>query len=327
MPSEQRKLKRAAARLRRLLSKQKRDDFIQAVKLELRQHRPSFVVYVILSALTIFTLVRSILNGSYENTFLCILTLALLLIPSIMQVRFHVEIPITLEITLLIFIFAGEVLGEIEQFYTIFPYWDTLLHTINGFLAAAIGFSFAIVLNRDEHVAFRMSPFFLSLVAFSFSMTVGVLWEFVEFFGDQLTGADMQKDTIIQSISSIALNPDGVQKPIAINDIHSTVVNGVDLGIDGYLDIGLYDTMEDLFVNFIGALIFSIIGNLAIRGGENEQRITNSLMLSKKRTSDDYLKQIEARDSELKELRNRILDLEMQQAELEKRSKRRKGRG
>ena len=100
----------------------------------------------------------------------------------------------------------------------------------------------------------------MALAAFCFSMTIGVLWEFFEFSADLFLRTDMQKDTILTSISSVLLNPEPVNVPIRIQDITSTVVNGQNLGIHGYLDIGLYDTMKDLFVNFIGAVVFSVFG-------------------------------------------------------------------
>ena len=105
----------------------------------------------------------------------------------------------------------------------------------------------------------------MALAAFCFSMTVGVLWEFFEFGMDRVFHLDMQKDTVVQSITSVMLDPTNSNTPITIDGIHSVAVNGTDLGFDGYLDIGLYDTMEDLFVNFIGAVIFSVIGYFYIK--------------------------------------------------------------
>ena len=96
----------------------------------------------------------------------------------------------------LLFIFSAEILGEISSFYVLFPFWDTTLHTLNGFLAAAIGFSLVDLLNRSDRVKFDLSPLFLSITAFCFSMTIGVLWEFFEFAMDQFFALDMQKDTI-----------------------------------------------------------------------------------------------------------------------------------
>lgn len=231
-----------------------------ALHMELREHRSSFIVYFTLRLLVIAMLVLQLLNRNYENAFLCILTLLLLVIPSLLQITFKVELPTTLEIIILVFIFAAEILGEISEFYLVFPFWDTVLHTINGFLAAAIGFSLVDLLNRDKRTVFNLSPLFAAIVAFCFSMTIGVVWEFFEFGMDQIVGYDMQKDTIIHTIRSVTLNPAGRNVPYVIDNITNVAVNGQELGLGGYLDIGLLDTMQDLIVNFIGAAVFSVIG-------------------------------------------------------------------
>ena len=232
----------------------------EALYMELREHRSSFIVYFTLRILVIVMLVLQLLNRNYENVFLCALTLLLLVMPSLVQVTFKVELPTTLEIFILVFIFAAEILGEISEFYLVFPFWDTVLHTINGFLAAAIGFSMVDLLNRSEKIVFNLSPLFTAIVAFCFSMTIGVIWEFFEFGMDQLLGYDMQKDTVIHALCSVTLDPEGRNVPYVISNITETVVNGRDLGIGGYLDVGLIDTMQDLIVNFIGASVFSVIG-------------------------------------------------------------------
>lgn len=234
--------------------------FKRAMDKELREHKSSFIVFYILRALVIVSLVRQIILDNYEGAFFCILTIVLLYVPSWVQVRLRIELPPPLEITILCFIFAAEILGEVNAFYVNVPHWDTMLHTINGFLAAAVGFSLVLLLNDNEKLTFDLSPFFLAMVAFCFSMTIGVLWEFFEFGMDRLFHMDMQKDTIVHTISSVMLDPTNSNIPITIDGITSVAVNGRDLGFHGYLDIGLYDTMEDLFVNFIGATVFSVIG-------------------------------------------------------------------
>ena len=100
----------------------------------------------------------------------------------------------------------------------------------------------------------------MAIAAFCFAMTVGVLWEFVEFAADRIFLLDMQKDTVVHTISSVMLDETNRNIPIVISNIESASINGVDLGLGGYLDIGLYDTMEDLFVSFVGAVTFSVIG-------------------------------------------------------------------
>ena len=202
----------------------------EAIKMELREHKSSFMVYLILRILVIVMLVLQVLNQNYENVFLCILTLLLLIVPSFVQVTFKIELPTTLEIIVLFFIFAAEILGEINEFYLLFPFWDTVLHTLNGFLAAAIGFSLVDLLNRSERTVFNLSPVFTAIVAFCFSMTIGVVWEFFEFGMDQFLGYDMQKDTVLSAITSVMLNPDGRNIPVTIDQIREVMINGQPLG-------------------------------------------------------------------------------------------------
>lgn len=261
---------------------------LRAMDLERRQNRLTFRVYLVLRALVILILIRQAMNQNYENVFLCVLTLLLLIIPSYIQVSFKIELPSTLEIVILLFIFAAEILGELNEFYVKIPFWDTLLHTLNGFLAAAIGFSMVTLLNKDERITFELSPFYLVMVAFCFSMTIGVVWEFFEWFMDCLFGLDMQKDTVITAIHSVALDPAGGNRPYSITGITSTVVNGEQLAINGYLDIGLMDTMEDLLVNFIGALVFSTVGYFCMKAKDSRSFIWR-FILRRKRKEDDYL--------------------------------------
>lgn len=260
-----------------------------ALRMELREHRSSFIVYFTLRALVIATMILQILNRNYENVFLCALTLLLLIMPSLMQITFRVELPTTLEIIILIFIFAAEILGEIREFYLIFPLWDTALHTLNGFLAAAIGFSLVDLLNRSERTVFNLSPLFTAIVAFCFSMTIGVVWEFFEFGMDQLAGFDMQKDTVIHAIRSVTLDPAGHNIPYEISGITETVVNGQELGVGGYLDIGLIDTMQDLIVNFIGAFVFSVIGFFYVKN-RGKGKLAGRFIPRRKAKDRDFLK-------------------------------------
>ena len=261
----------------------------EALYMELREHRSSFIVYFTLRILVIVMLVLQLLNRNYENVFLCALTLLLLVMPSLVQVTFKVELPTTLEIFILVFIFAAEILGEISEFYLVFLFWDTVLHTINGFLAAAIGFSMVDLLNRSEKIVFNLSPLFTAIVAFCFSMTIGVIWEFFEFGMDQLLGYDMQKDTVIHALRSVTLDPEGRNVPYVISNITETVVNGRDLGIGGYLDIGLIDTMQDLIVNFIGASVFSVIGFFFVKN-RGKGRIVGRFIPRRKAKDRDFLK-------------------------------------
>lgn len=236
---------------------------------EMRKNKGSFAVYVVLRLIVLACAVGSLAFDNYEAFFLCLLTLVLFLVPTFIEVNFSISIPETLEVVIALFIFAAEILGELLHFYTIFPFWDALLHTFNGFLAAAIGLALVSILNRSDRIAFSLSPFFCVVVAFCFSMTIGVLWEFFECTMDQFFLLDMQKDTVVNVISSVNLDPTGGNTPVAIKGITDVIVvcgeEQIPLGVGGYLDIGILDTMKDLWVNFIGAVVFSIVGYFYVK--------------------------------------------------------------
>lgn len=229
------------------------------------QNKTTLTVYLVLRALVIFVLVRAALRRDFESVFMCGLTLVLMILPSFFSHKLNVELPTTLEVIILLFIFAAEILGELGCYFITYPHWDSMLHTTTGFLCAATGFALIDILNRNSRIKFQLSPVYVALAAFCFSMTVGVLWEFFEFGMDRVFHMDMQKDTIVHSVTSVMLDPTNSNIPVTIDDITSVAVNGRDLGFGGYLDIGLYDTMADLFVNFIGAVVFSTIGYFYIK--------------------------------------------------------------
>ena len=268
----------------------------RALHMELREHKSSFLVYVTLRLLVILMILQ-IFSRNYENVFLCVLTLVLLLIPSLIQINLKIELPTALEITILVFIFAAEILGEIQSYYIKFPFWDTVLHTINGFLMAAIGFALVDILNRSKKFSIQLSPVFLAIVAFCFSMTIGVIWEFFEYGMDQFFGLDMQKDTVSQGFSSVLLDPTKSNIPVPVQDITEVLVNGRDLGLGGYLDIGLIDTMNDLFVNFVGAVLFSIIGYFYVKS-RGKGKFARRFIPRLKSRDADFLRKAEDEDGE-----------------------------
>lgn len=230
-----------------------------------KQRPKVFTVYVILRLLVVAALIRSAMLKEYESMFVCLLVLVLFMLPSFLERKLKIDLPDTLEIIILIFIFAAEILGELGCYFIHYPSWDTMLHTTSGFLCAAIGFSLVNLLNKDNRISLSLSPLYMAIAAFCFSMTIGVLWEFIEFSADRLFLLDMQKDTVITTISSVTLDATNSNTPIVIRNINDVAVNGQSLGLGGYLDIGLYDTMEDLFVNFIGAVVFSLFGYFYVK--------------------------------------------------------------
>mgnify|MGYP003292096067 CR=1 FL=1 len=232
-------------------------------KEEMRSQPYATAVYFILRIIVLMMLLVNLWERDYESAFICVLSLVLFLLPAFIEKQFRVQIPTLMEVVILLFIFGAEILGELQNYYGQYPYWDTMLHTTNGFVCAAFGFSLIDILTRNRQEKFRLSPLYVSLVAFCFSMTVGVLWEFFEYGMDVLFLTDMQKDTILHSIASVDLSSDGTV--VVLRDISTVAVNGQTLPVAGYLDIGLHDTMADLFVNFVGAVVFSVLGYFYIR--------------------------------------------------------------
>jgi len=253
------------------MAKKRRKGPIAQLEGYIRQNKKSAAVYFVLRGLILLVMVRAIFRQDYEAVFVCALSLLLLLAPAFVEHRLRIDLPTTFEIIVMVFIFAAEILGELGEYYVRFPYWDTILHTTNGFLCAAVGFGLVDILNRAENVGLRLTPLYMAIASFCFSMTIGVLWEFFEFSADCLIHTDMQKDTVIRAVYSVALNPTGANKAVGIDPVTSVLVNGQDLGLGGYLDIGLYDTMEDLFVNFIGATVFSFIGYFYAKSGRQRK--------------------------------------------------------
>lgn len=242
--------------------------FISRAKETMRRKRAEqpvvFVLYFVLRALVLVTLVRSAFLGHYEHMMLCVLTLVLLLVPSLIEHTLDIELPDLLESIILLFIFAAEILGEIDAFYIRIPFWDTILHTTWGFLCAGIGFALFDILNRSDSSKIKLTPLYMAVSAAAFSMCIGACWEIFEYLADSFIGVDMQKDTLVQTINTVWLDPTNSNVTIPVRDIASTQItlaSGEVIQIPGgYLDIGIHDSMADLIVNLIGALVFAVIG-------------------------------------------------------------------
>ena len=244
----------------------------------------SVFIYILLRTLIIVCLIRELMLGNFEHVLLCILSLFLFALPFFIEKKFKIEFPSIIEILIFLFIFSAEILGEINNFYVAIPFWDTILHTINGFLCGSIGFSLIYLLNKKTNLL-QLSPIFVALVSFCFSMTIGVCWEFFEYGMDRFFGKDMQKDTYIDVIKSVTLDPDATNRVITIDGIDYALLydkNDQELTrLNSYLDVGLYDTMNDLFVNFIGAAVFGVFGYLYIINKE-KYKIAGDLMTKRK---------------------------------------------
>ncbi len=249
-------------------SKKKRRSPYAVLVDEIKEDKKAFIVYTTLNIAIIAIIVRNAVVGRFENVFTGVLASVLLLIPPFIEKSFRVKLPTTLEVIAYVFVFCAEILGEIGNFYQRFPFWDAMLHTVNGFIFAAFGFCLVDIFNKSKRFRFMLSPVFLAVVAFCFSMTIGVLWEFLEFAADSFLNTDMQKDALRTAINTVTIPNDLGEKVTHVTDITQTVIytaDGKSIALGGYLDVGLADTMKDLFVNLIGAAAFSVIGYFYVR--------------------------------------------------------------
>lgn len=227
--------------------------------------RSTAAVWRTLRALAALTAIRCAFQRQWAGFFSCMMTLLLFLTLPLAGRQLRVKLPAAMQITLLLFFFGACVLGETACFYLRFPFWDVLLHAVSGVLFAAFGFCLGDLLDKERRV--RLSPLLCAVTAFCFSMTTGVLWEFFEYAADHLLSLDMQKDTILRGFQSVLLDPSRQNIPLPVGDIAETIIHsgdGKEYVLQGYLDVGLRDTMKDLFVNFVGAAAFSALGYISL---------------------------------------------------------------
>jgi len=241
--------------------------FVAAFARRVRANKLTFAIYALMGLITTAVIAWTFIDGQYESTFTAVLSLFLFMLPTLVEEGLQIKLPQAMEIASVLFVFCANILGEILEFYTLLPFWDDMLHYTSGFIFAAFGFSLVELFNRNAKFDFHLSPFFVSMVALCFAVTVGVVWEMFEFCADMILHTDMQKDMIVKEVHSALLNPSG-QSPVGISGITSTEVvgeGGARLEIDGYLDIGLFDTMKDLFIDLLGAILFCTIGFLHMK--------------------------------------------------------------
>ena len=216
--------KKTRRELRRERRSRRRELRRGALRRKMREEPGAFWTYVILRTIVILILIRSLMRGEFESSVVCLFVLFIYVLPQFVEEKLNIEIPSVLEIVIFVFVFAAEILGEMQSYFIKYQYWDTILHTTSGFLFAAVGFSLVDLLNKSENVKVQLSPVYMALTAFCFSMTIGVLWEFFEFAADRWLLLDMQKDTILQQISTVELDATRSNIPIVVSGIQDTIL-------------------------------------------------------------------------------------------------------
>jgi len=211
-----------------------------------------YALITLCELLTVVNVIRFTITGQWNRLLLAALTLVLILIPEGIERLFHCRISQGMYLTAVLYA-IGPMLGHCNNFYYIIPIWDKLLHTLGGVMFVFVGIFLFELLGGDQKKRLLCCVF-----ALCFSLAVSVIWEFYEFGSDMFFGTDTQDDIIIHSITSHMLNPEmGAVGTIA--DIQNVVIDGKPLELGGYLDIGLMDTMLDLLLESLGALITIVI--------------------------------------------------------------------
>lgn len=174
----------------------------------------------------------------------CVLGLIAMHLPNILEGKFHITIPTNTIIAYLIFLYCAIILGEVRSFYYRFAHWDTVLHAFSAGMLGSLGFYVVAYLNNSELTDLNLSPFFVALFAFCFAISIGVLWEIYEFSFDGILGLNMQKFRLEDGTNLIGR-------------------------------LALEDTMDDLIIDCIGALVTSIIGYLGLKHNKKEELAKN----------------------------------------------------
>lgn len=228
----------------------------------------TIVLRAVIIGVVIASLVNQIVITSWFGILMCTLALPMLLFPSFLALKFKIRMSAVLECGFYLGVFGAMIMGETWRLYGRIPLLDTILHTLSGFACAGLGFSLMLGLSNAKKI--QISAFVTVLIAFCVSMTVGVLWECAEFTSDSLLRTDAQKDFIVQDVATLYLyHGSDEERLIKIEDINHTDVftgDGEVVRIEGgYLDIGLFDTMKDLLVNLLGALVFCVLGFIQLK--------------------------------------------------------------
>jgi hypothetical protein len=150
--------------------------------------------------LLVIALIVEIFNLQYLNIFVTLLALLSTFIPDILSDKAIVHTPTDLHVIMVLFAFAAIYLGELRNFYYRFWWWDTMLHTFSGIILGFSGLVLIYIINKNEKIDFYLSPLFISIFAFTFAVTIGVLWEVFEFFMDSTFGLNMQKSGLVDTM-------------------------------------------------------------------------------------------------------------------------------
>lgn len=226
---------------------------LAAAAIKTGEHWTRFIYFAISEGVTVYTLFRCLFAGQTDGIQVCVITALLLCLPRLFEMVFHCHIRLPLYLFLL-FYAQGELFGHCWKLFYTTRWWDKFLHFSAGVVFAVVPLFFV---RRFLHKHRVESLAFSAAFALLFSISAAATWEFFEFGADRLFGQDMQNDRLVDSFNSYNIS-DETGKLVRLDHIDSVVING-EIELDGYLDIGLIDTMGDMMVASAGALLFVLI--------------------------------------------------------------------
>jgi hypothetical protein len=200
-----------------------------AVGREIAKHPKRSVFTIILLATLLVAAIAAIAEHQWVSLVLIAFIAVLICVPVIIGKIAKIQIPSTLEVYSVIFIYMTLFLGAINNYYDKFWWWDVLLHISSGWAFGLFGFIILYLLHKSENVT--TSPKTVALFSFSFALAMGALWELAEFAMDAAFGLQSQSGSF-----------------------YWTTMRG-----------GLLDTMKDLLNDSIGALFSAIMGYLYLK--------------------------------------------------------------
>ena len=219
-----------------------------------KKERIALLIGVLLcEAFAVITIIMMIVSKQYDRLLLAFATPFIILAPKILELLFRCKIDLPVYLFGL-FYAIGPMLGQCYNLYYTVSWWDKMLHISGGVMFAFLGlFLFEKYVGKDKKKMVMTAVF-----ALCFSIAIAVLWEFCEFGADTFLGMDMQDDTVITHINSYLLN-EGVGIAGSIENIEEVIVNGQVLPVKGYIDIGLTDTILDMLLETMGAVVVAMI--------------------------------------------------------------------
>lgn len=174
-----------------------------------RSEKIQLYVWYFVNFILIISLAVSVWTQQWFTAFLSFLTIVLCYVPSILARSFKVVLPLEFELIVTFFMYASIFLGSVWGYYEYFWWWDVFLHTMSGMVLGMVGFLIVFILHSEEKFKLRLTPLYIAVFSFSFSLALGALWEIFEFFLDLFFDMQMQHGSLVDTMSDLIVDAIG----------------------------------------------------------------------------------------------------------------------